>query len=186
MIPSSSAQVANEPEKVTERDAGRLTVGVSGLYLGLYIHYGFFAFLPLWLKSTGAGPEEIGILMAIPLILRLLTVAPFSAWVGRLGRVRDAIAYTALGSAAVILLLLGEPAHAGRIAIVIVFSIIWDQLPVLTDAYAVMAVRSRKLPNGSAISSTTTNRFSFSIFSSCNQYAMAFPLRFINVVGLMR
>ena len=148
MIPMSAAQARDEPGAGPQRDARRLAVGVSGLYLGLYLHYGFFAFLPLWLKATGAGPEEIGILMAIPLILRLLTVAPFSAWVGRLGRVRDAIAYTALGSAAVILLLLGEPAHAGRIAIVIVFSIIWDQLPVLTDAYAVMAVRSRKLDFG--------------------------------------
>jgi PPP family 3-phenylpropionic acid transporter len=46
------------------------------------------------------------------------------------------------------LLLLGEPGHAGRIAIVIAFSIAWDQIPVLTDAYAVMAVRSRSLDFG--------------------------------------
>ncbi len=126
----------------------RLAFGVSGLYLGLYIHYGFIAFLPLWLKATGAGAKEIGLLMAIPLVLRLLTVAPFSAWVGRHGWVRDAIALTALGSATVVLLLLGEPDHAGRVAIVILFSIIWDQIPVLTDAYAVMTVRSRGLDFG--------------------------------------
>lgn len=148
MIPTSAPNAQNADGCTSAHDAKRLSVGVSGLYLGLYIHYGFFAFLPLWLKATGAGPEEIGILMAIPLILRLLTVAPFSAWVGRLGRVRDAIAFTALGSAVVILTLLGEPEHAGRIAIVVLFSIIWDQLPVLTDAYAVMAVRSRGLDFG--------------------------------------
>ena len=128
--------------------ARRLSVEVSALYFGLYAHYGLIGFLPLWLKATGAGPEEIGLLMAIPLILRLLTVAPFSAWVGRRGRVRDAITYTSLGSAAAILLLLGQPEHAGRIAIVVLFSIIWDQIPVLADAYAVMAVRSRKLDFG--------------------------------------
>ena len=148
MIPTSAPNTQNAVGGTAAHDAKRLSVGVSGLYLGLYIHYGFFAFLPLWLKATGAGPEEIGILMAIPLILRLLTVAPFSAWVGRLGRVRDAIAFTALGSAVVILTLLGQPEHAGRIAIVVLFSIIWDQLPVLTDAYAVMAVRSRGLDFG--------------------------------------
>ncbi|MGH6650241.1 MAG: MFS transporter [Sphingopyxis sp.] len=126
----------------------RLGLGVSGLYLALYIHYGFFAFLPLWLKATGASAEEIGVLLAIPLILRLLTVAPFSAFVGRRGWVRNAIAYTALSSAAIILLLLGEPDHAGRIVIVILLSIVWDQIPVLTDAYAVMAVRSRSLDFG--------------------------------------
>jgi len=126
----------------------RLFFGVSGLYLALYLHYGFFAFIPLWLKHIGAPPSEIGVLMAIPLILRLLTVAPFSAWAGRHGRVRDAIIVTALLSAVVITSLLAEPGYAARIAIVVVFSIMWDQLPVLTDAYAVMAVRSRALDFG--------------------------------------
>ncbi|WP_422059678.1 MFS transporter [Sphingopyxis sp.] len=129
-------------------DQARLSLGVSGLYLALYAHYGFFAFLPLWLKATGASAGEIGVLLAIPMILRILTVAPFSAFVGRRGWVRNAIAYTALASAAIVLLLLGEPDHAGRIAIVIALSIVWDQIPVLTDAYAVMAVRSRSLDFG--------------------------------------
>lgn len=125
-----------------------LSIGVSGLYLALYLHYGFFAFMPLWLKTMGASPGEIGILLAIPLVLRLLTVAPFSAWAGKNGRVRDSIAVTALLSAALILLLLGHPDHAGRVAIILVFSIMWDQIPVLTDAYAVMAVRSHALDFG--------------------------------------
>jgi PPP family 3-phenylpropionic acid transporter len=55
---------------------------------------------------------------------------------------------TALLSAAVILLLLGKPAHLGRIAVILIFSIVWDQIPVLTDAYAVVAVRSHKLDFG--------------------------------------
>jgi PPP family 3-phenylpropionic acid transporter len=126
----------------------RLAFGVSGLYLALYLHYGFFAFIPLWLKTMGAAPAEIGVLMAIPLILRLLTVAPFSAWAGRKGRVRDAIMATAILSAALILLLLGQPGHAGRVVVVLVFSIMWDQIPVLTDAYAVMAVRTHALDFG--------------------------------------
>jgi PPP family 3-phenylpropionic acid transporter len=121
---------------------------VSGLYLALYLHYGFFTFFPLWLKTMGASAQEIGILMAIPLILRILTVAPFSAWAGRRGRVRDAIIVTALMSALVILLLLGKPDHAGRVAVILLFSIMWDQIPVLTDAYAVVAVRSHGLDFG--------------------------------------
>lgn len=141
-----SSSPASEPDRLPP--ARRLFLGTSGLYLALYLHYGFFAFIPLWLKHVGAPPGEIGILMAIPLVLRLLTVAPFSAWAGRRGVVRNAITVTALASAAVIALLAGEPGHLGRVAIVIVFSIMWDQLPVLTDAYAVMAVRSRSLDFG--------------------------------------
>lgn len=136
-------------QETDERPTSRgLLVGVSGLYLVLYFHYGFFTFLPLWLKATGVSPREIGVLMAIPLVLRLLTVAPFSAWVGRRYRVRDAICLTALASSAVVLLLLGQPGYLGRIAVVILLSIIWDQIPVLTDAYAVMAVRSASLDFG--------------------------------------
>lgn len=148
MILNGETGLAVERNTTDVQSKERLATGVSGLYLSLYLHYGFIAFLPLWLKSTGASPEEIGLLMAIPLILRLLTVAPFSAWVGRRGWVRNAIALTSLGSAMVILTLLGEPEHAGRIVIVVFFSIVWDQIPVLTDAYAVMAVRSRSLDFG--------------------------------------
>ncbi|EZP50028.1 MFS transporter [Sphingomonas sp. RIT328] len=125
-----------------------LSTRISGLYLAVYLHFGFFGFLPLWLSATGATAGEIGILMAIPLMLRLVTVAPFSAWAGRTGRVRSAIAFTALGSAALITLLLRQPDHLGRVLIVVAFSTTWDQIPVLTDAYAVMAVRRDGLDFG--------------------------------------
>ncbi len=131
-----------------DREGKRLFWGVSGLYLALYLHFGFFAFIPLWLKTMGSSPQEIGILLAIPLVLRILTVAPFSAWAGRRGHVRNAIMVTALLSAALILLLLGKPDYAGRVAVIIIFSMMWDQIPVLTDAYAVVAVRSHALDFG--------------------------------------
>ena len=41
----------------------------------------------------------------------------------------------------------------------------------------------RKVPNGNARSSTTINRFSTGMFSFCNQYRTALPLRFIKVFG---
>lgn len=121
---------------------------VSILYAALYLHYGFVAFLPVWLASTGSTPGEIGTLMAIPLILRLLTVAPFAAWCGRRGLVRSAIAATALGAAALAVGLSWTPDYASRVLVVVAFSIVWDQLPVLTDAYAVMAVRRQSLDFG--------------------------------------
>ena len=145
---SDQAAADNSPGGVDDGGSRRLFAGVSVLYLALYLHYGFFAFIPLWLKHTGAAPGEIGVLLAIPLVLRLLTVAPFSAWAGKRGRVRDSIVVTAILSAAIITLLLGQPGHARRIAVVLAFSIMWDQLPVLTDAYAVMAVRARALDFG--------------------------------------
>ncbi len=147
-LPSSQPDILPSASSTAAMPLTGLSARISGLYLAVYLHFGFFGFLPLWLSATGATPGEIGILMAIPLMLRLLTVAPFSAWAGRTGRVRNAIAFTAVGSAALITLLLGQPDHLGRILIVVAFSTTWDQIPVLTDAYAVMAVRRNGLDFG--------------------------------------
>ncbi|MEH3036476.1 MAG: MFS transporter [Sphingomonas adhaesiva] len=125
-----------------------LAVRTSALYAALYLHYGFFLLIPLWLSHEGATPSEIGTLMAIPLLLRLLTVAPFAAWAGRHGRVRTGIAATALAAAGLVALLSQADTAAQRFAIVVVFSIVWDQIPVLVDAYASMAVRARSLDFG--------------------------------------
>ncbi|WP_311270947.1 MFS transporter [Sphingobium sp. WCS2017Hpa-17] len=146
--PTSLPDVNGEGVNVSGTGSRRLFLEVSALYLALYLHFGFFAFLPLWLAKMGAAAGEIGILMAIPLVLRLVTVAPFSAWAGQTARVRDSIFVTALFSAALVASLAIEPGHLGRIAIVIAFSIMWDQVPVLTDAYAVMAARSKGLDFG--------------------------------------
>lgn len=148
MIEAITPEVQGVPVGTQPGSARPLFWGVSGLYLALYLHYGFFTFIPLYLERTGATPPEIGVLLAIPLVLRLLTVAPFSAWAGKRGLVRNSIAVTSLLAGALILLLLGHPDHAGRIAIILVFSIMWDQIPVLVDAYAVMAVRSHALDFG--------------------------------------
>lgn len=125
-----------------------LAVRTSALYAALYLHYGFFVLIPLWLSHEGATPSEIGALMAIPLILRLLTVAPFAAWAGRRRHVRSGIAVTALAAAGLVALLSQADTAPQRFAIVVVFSIVWDQIPVLVDAYASMAVRARSLDFG--------------------------------------
>jgi PPP family 3-phenylpropionic acid transporter len=121
---------------------------VSLLYLALYLHFGFFNLINLWLKETGSLPDEIALLTAIPLILRLITVAPFAAWCGRRGLVRNAIGTTALAAAMVIFTLPLATSHTSRIIVFLVFAIAWDQIPVLIEAYAVMAVRNRGLEYG--------------------------------------
>ena len=41
-----------------------LSIGVSGLYLALYVHYGFFTFMPLWLKKTPGVVSDVTALLA--------------------------------------------------------------------------------------------------------------------------
>jgi len=121
---------------------------VSVLYVALYLHYGFFNLINLWLHETGSQPSEIALLTALPLILRLITVAPFAAWCGRRGLVRDAIGATALIAAMVALSFPLMTSDVTRLLVFLVFAVAWDQIPVLVDAYAVMAVRSQKLDFG--------------------------------------
>lgn len=127
---------------------GSVARGTSALYLALYLHYGFFLLMPLWLAHEGATPSEIGTLMAVPLVLRLVTVAPFSDWVGRHRQVRNAIALTSLAAAGLLCVLGLASSALQRFAIVTVFSIVWDQIPVLVDAYASMAARAKSLDFG--------------------------------------
>jgi PPP family 3-phenylpropionic acid transporter len=128
----------------TSRIAGQ----VSGLFAALYLHYGLLTFLPLWLASRQVATTQIGALMAIPLFLRLVAVAPVVAWAGRHARLRDTLTVLAVitGMAAGSFGLIHD--HSIMLAVFVLFSLAWDQLPVLTDAYAVVAVRSRGLDFG--------------------------------------
>lgn len=125
-----------------------LSVKASGVYLSLYLHYGLLTFLPLWLSHRGIAPTMIGVLMAIPLLLRLVAVAPVVAWAGRRGKMRDAlILFAVLGGVAAMSTGLIHD-HLVLLAIFTLFALAWDQLPVLADAYAVLAVRARGLDFG--------------------------------------
>ena len=132
----------------TDAPLPRLMLRVSLLYLSLYIHYGFFAFVPLWLKSRGVSSAAIGALVAIPLILRILTVAPIAGYVGRRGQVRNAMLVFMLAAAALLVALGMTSGLAAVVVVMLLFSLAWDQIPVLADAYAVMAVRSQDLDFG--------------------------------------
>jgi PPP family 3-phenylpropionic acid transporter len=126
----------------------RLTVEVSGAYGTLYLHYGVLTFLPLWLNHRQVPAAQIGALMAIPLFLRLIAVAPVVAWAGRRGRVRDALTLFAILAAAMAASTGLIVDHLALLVVFTFFSLAWDQLPVLIDAFAVMAVRARNLDFG--------------------------------------
>lgn len=123
--------------------------GISLLYLTLYLHYGVLGlFLPLWLVDRGVSAEQVGALLAIPLFLRLLLVAPASALADRARRVRDATLLCAVVSAVMVALLPLMHDYALLIGFFVLFSLVWDPLPVLADAYALITTRAHKLDFG--------------------------------------
>ena len=128
---------------------GRLGLKTSMLYGAVYLHFGVFAiFMPVWLKHQGLPASQIGLLVSLPLLLRILFVAPMSALADRLRRIREVL-FVCLVLMAI---LVGALTLArGFVAIAICFvvlSMVWDPIPVLTDSYAVAAVRVRGLDFG--------------------------------------
>jgi PPP family 3-phenylpropionic acid transporter len=112
------------------------------LYGAVYLHFGVFAiFMPVWLKHQGLPDPRIGLLMSLPLLLRILFVAPMSALADHLRRIREVLfVCLALMAALVGSLTLVHGFVPIAIAFV-VLSMVWDPIPVLTDSYAVAAVR---------------------------------------------
>lgn len=125
-----------------------LAVTVSGLYLSLYLHYGVFSFLPLWLTSRDVPTTQIGLLMAIPLLLRLVAVGPVVAWSGRREQLRNALILSTLAAAVLAMSTAMISDHLALLIVFVFFALAWDQLPVLADAYAVLTVRAKGLDFG--------------------------------------
>ena len=63
---------------------------VAALYASFYPHYGLFSvYLGAWLTHKGLTPSQVGLLVATPLLLRVLFVAPVTELADRLRRIRE-------------------------------------------------------------------------------------------------
>ena len=139
-----------EPSTAPASDGfGRLGLKTSMLYGAVYLHYGVFAiFMPVWLKNLGLPASQIGILVSLPLLLRILFVAPVSALADHLRRIREVL-FVCIALMAVLVGALSQVRGFAPIAILfVILSMVWDPIPVLTDSYAVAAVRVRALDFG--------------------------------------
>jgi MFS transporter, PPP family, 3-phenylpropionic acid transporter len=139
-----------EPSTAPHADGfGRLGLKTSMLYGAVYLHFGVFAiFMPVWLKHQGLPDPRIGLLMSLPLLLRILFVAPMSALADHLRRIREVL-FVCLALMAALVGSLNLVHGFVPIAIAfVVLSMVWDPIPVLTDSYAVAAVRVRGLDFG--------------------------------------
>ncbi len=140
---------ATVPEAGVTYGARGLGRSVSLLYATVYLHYGVFGlFIPVWLAHAGLQSKAIGMLLATPMLLRILFVAPVTALADHLRRIRELLFACIVGTAGFVAML--GLVH-GLVAMAIFFvalSVVWDPLPILADAYAVAAVRARKLDFG--------------------------------------
>jgi PPP family 3-phenylpropionic acid transporter len=137
------------PESGNVPPARILSRQVSGLYASIYLHYGLFAvFMPAWLTHQGLKPGEVGLLIATPLLLRVLFVAPVTELADRLRRIRELLFACIAGTAALMVVLGVVKSFLALAVFFVVLSMVWDPLPILADAYAVASVRARGLDFG--------------------------------------
>jgi MFS transporter, PPP family, 3-phenylpropionic acid transporter len=148
-VQSPASVQAGAPLVGETQDFAHLSTRVSAVYAAVYLHYGAFGlFLPLWFADRGLGAEQIGTLMALPMLLRIFFVAPVTNLADRLRRIREVLLVCVL----VAMVLMAGMNFAGGywqlLVFFTVFSLVWDPLPILVDSYAVLAVRAQRLDFG--------------------------------------
>lgn len=78
------------------RDARRL----SAVFFVLFSIYGLnIAFFPVWLGARGLTPDEIGLILALPMVVSIVANQPICAYADRTGRVAQTAAVAAAATA---------------------------------------------------------------------------------------
>jgi PPP family 3-phenylpropionic acid transporter len=122
---------------------------LSLLYASVYLHFGLAApFLPVWFGYKGASAWQIGILMSVPMFLKIFVVAPITNLADRVQRVRDMLWLTTAAAVLAVVMLTFADGFWVLLAIFTIFALLWDPIPVLVDAYAIAASRARSLAVG--------------------------------------
>ncbi len=128
---------------------GALSRRVSALYAAIYLHYGVYGvFMPLWFQYKGMSSQQIGTLLALPVLLRVFFVAPVTALADRLRRVREVLFVCVAFTAALVLALRVVDGYVTLLVFFTLFAMSWDPLPILADGYAGAAVRAHGLDFG--------------------------------------
>ncbi len=103
---------------------------------GIYLPY-----FPLWLEANSFGPEEIGVILSGPILLRVLTTPLFTALADR---ARDrADIYIALVSASVVISAgyFLPPTYAIVLTVSLALTVVWTPHSPLADSIALSGVR---------------------------------------------
>jgi PPP family 3-phenylpropionic acid transporter len=112
------------------------------LFAAVFMPNGFYLpYFPLWLRESGFGPEEIGVLLAAPMFVRVVAGPTVSALADRATDrvpVLMLLALLATGSACGYFL---PPVYSLVLGVSLVFSLFWGPHSPLADSLALSGVR---------------------------------------------
>ena len=123
----------------------RLSAFYGALFLILGIH---LPFLPVWLDARGLSAQEIAIVTAAPLVLRVFVTPTTAVFADRTGRHRSLINILALLALLLALLLSQMHGFWGLLLLAVPFAIALSTIMPLTETIAVAGVRAYGLDYG--------------------------------------
>ena len=128
----------------------RFVLRLALLYGAFFVYAGLaMPFMPVWLAAKGLDAREIGIVLAAPMVVRVLAVPTSTRLADRFGMLRAALIAASLASVAGFALI---GAMTGFVAILMTFALAATALsPILpfADAYALRGLRGRGWSYGS-------------------------------------
>src|SRR5262249_40484422 len=130
--------------------ADRFALRLSLFYGAFFFYAGIsMPFMPAWLSAKGLDARQIGVVLAVPLLVRLVVVPPSTRLADRFGLLRRAIVAAAIGNA-VGFTLIGLSSGFGPILATFALAAAAGALVLpLTDAYALRGLRGRTQGYGS-------------------------------------
>jgi MFS transporter, PPP family, 3-phenylpropionic acid transporter len=125
-------------------DDRALTVRLAATYAAGFACFGIFTpYLPVWLKAQGLSPEMVGVMLAVPLLLRVIVLLPVTAFADRIGRLRDVMLVCA-GLSVAAFALLGFADTPVLIFLGLVLAFFWfNPVMPLMDAYVLTVATAR-------------------------------------------
>lgn len=128
-----------------------LPVAVSATYAGFYLPLGIqLPFLPLWLQVRGLTPQEIGVALAIPMVVRLLATPAFGLLSDRWARPRALISLLALGTVLFLAGLIFSPSVGFILVGLALVALTWSPGFSLLDSYTTRLARTGAVDYGRA------------------------------------
>jgi PPP family 3-phenylpropionic acid transporter len=125
--------------------AWRLALFYAGMFAAMGVQLPFF---PAWLQARGLDPGAIGVVLAAPMVVRVVAVPPITRLADRLGAVRGVLIATSLAAAAGYLWVALAEGFGGILIAVACASIAATPVLPIADAYALQGLGFRSRPYG--------------------------------------
>lgn len=125
---------------MTRRSGLALTVLYAALFFELGINLPFF---PLWLRSQALDDAAIGVVLAVPLVLRIIANPTVAALADRTGRLRETLIVCAVAVSIGTALFGLASGFAAIVAVVALVALAQGPLIALTDALTLRILRDR-------------------------------------------